>query len=126
MSFATLRRISIHYEQAAVENMITMLEHAFLPQQAPVDPKSPWNLGIDYDYLRSLKLKFETEWNWNRLQAEINSFDHFLADYENGPDKLQLHFVHKKSDRVDAIPLLMLHGWPGRQKQTTRVLSHFD
>jgi pimeloyl-ACP methyl ester carboxylesterase len=28
-------------------------------------------------------------------------------------DTVQLHFVHVRSERADAVPLLLLHGWPG-------------
>jgi len=31
----------------------------------------------------------------------------------DGEDELDLHFVHAKSPRKDAVPLLMMHGWPG-------------
>lgn len=113
MSFSELRKISVHYEQSVVQNMIAMIKHAPYPPQAPLDAKTPWSLGIDYDTLFTLKHKFETEWSWDALEDKINAFDNFLVDYANGEDKLQLHFVHKRSPRADAIPLLIMHGWPG-------------
>ncbi|KAI0083462.1 alpha/beta-hydrolase [Irpex rosettiformis] len=113
MSFSNLRKVAIHYDEAVVQNMLTMLKSAPFPSQALLDPKSPWSLGIDYDYLSSLKKQFETEWRWDRLENAINKSDNFLVDYADGEDRLQLHFLHKKSERADAIPLIMLHGWPG-------------
>jgi microsomal epoxide hydrolase len=26
---------------------------------------------------------------------------------------IELHFIHERSPRADAVPLLLLHGWPG-------------
>ncbi|KAI0341409.1 alpha/beta-hydrolase [Trametopsis cervina] len=113
MSFANLRKIPVHYDEAAVQNMISMLKAAPFPAEAPVEASTPWSLGIDYDYLKSLKHEFETTWSWTELEQEINKFDNFLVDVTTvDNDKFELHFVHKKSERRDAVPLLLLHGWP--------------
>jgi pimeloyl-ACP methyl ester carboxylesterase len=39
----------------------------------------------------------------------LNSFNHCTME-ANG---IQMHFVHERSPHPDAIPLLLLHGWPG-------------
>jgi hypothetical protein len=36
-----------------------------------------------------------------------------LAQYTTTIGKQTVHFVHEKSDDEDAIPLLLIHGWPG-------------
>lgn len=36
-------------------------------------------------------------------------FNHFKATIEG----LEIHFIHETSDAPDAIPLILLHGWPG-------------
>ncbi|KAI0811155.1 alpha/beta-hydrolase [Irpex lacteus] len=114
MSFSNLRKVPIHYEDSAVQSMISLIKTAPFPARAPIDPASPWTLGIDYDYLKDLKHRFENEWKWSDLEKSVNKFDHFLVDYASTQgDQLQLHFVHQRSERADAIPLLLLHGWPG-------------
>ena len=30
-----------------------------------------------------------------------------------------LHFIHARSERTDAIPLILLHGWPGEYRGNT-------
>ena len=96
--------------------MVSMLKAAPFPAQAPVDTDKPWSLGMDYEYLKKLKETMETTWKWDRVEAEIGKYDNFLADYksEDGVDAMTLHFVHAKSQRQDAIPLILMHGWPGK------------
>jgi hypothetical protein len=36
-----------------------------------------------------------------------------LAQYTTTIGNQSVHFVHEKSQDKDAIPLLLLHGWPG-------------
>ena len=96
--------------------MLSMLKAAPFPSQAPLDAARPWSLGIDYEYLKMLKNTMETKWKWEDLEARINKFENYLVDYksDDGVDELQLHFVHVKSKRQDAIPLILLQGWPGK------------
>lgn len=39
----------------------------------------------------------------------MNRFDHFKVEIEGQI----VHFIHERSQHPDAIPLLLLHGWPG-------------
>ncbi|KAI0761439.1 alpha/beta-hydrolase [Irpex lacteus] len=124
MSFTNLRKVSIHYNDAVVQSMVSMVKIAPFPSQAPIDPAAPRSLGIDYDYLKKLKQKFENEWQWAKLEKKVNAFDHFLVDCNsaNG-DELRFHFVHQRSERADAIPLFLLHGWPGTFHDFHKVID---
>ncbi|EJD04936.1 alpha/beta-hydrolase [Fomitiporia mediterranea MF3/22] len=93
--------------------MLSLLQAAPFPDKAPIDANTPWQLGIEYDYLKKLKHMFETEWSWKALEKNVAKFQHYLVQYEKDGDALDLHYVHVKSPRSDAIPLILLHGWPG-------------
>ena len=56
---------------------------------------------------------FLIEWSWDSLEKKIESFDNYLVHYEREGDALDLHYIHVKSPRSDATPLILLHGWPG-------------
>jgi microsomal epoxide hydrolase len=40
----------------------------------------------------------------------INSFPQFTTDIED----IDIHFVALFSEKKNAVPILLLHGWPGR------------
>ena len=42
-------------------------------------------------------------------EAYLNSFNNYLLMV----DDIDVHFIHAKSDDPTAIPLLLIHGWPG-------------
>ena len=42
-------------------------------------------------------------------EAKLNSFPNFMMEVGG----INLHFIHERSQHADAIPLLLLHGWPG-------------
>ncbi|EJD06708.1 alpha/beta-hydrolase [Fomitiporia mediterranea MF3/22] len=113
MAFGTPKLIDVKYDAETVQDMLSLLKAAPFPERAPIDADTPWKLGIEYDYLKKLRETFLTQWSWKSLERRTAKFDNYLVHYENEGDVLDLHFVHAKSSRPDAIPLILLHGWPG-------------
>ncbi|KAJ6588195.1 epoxide hydrolase N terminus-domain-containing protein [Mycena capillaripes] len=64
--------------------------------------------GIELDVLRELQTEWVTTFDWEAQQAKLNQFKHFTAVIENQT----VHFIHGKSIDPDAIPVILLHGWP--------------
>lgn len=60
-----------------------------------------------------MKKLFEEEWSWDDLAAKLNQYDNYIVPIGEGDDTFNLHFIHVKSKRADAAPLMLLHGWPG-------------
>lgn len=57
------------------------------------------------------------------MQEEINQFPHYTGEFKG----VNIHFLHARSESADAIPLLLIHGWPGSFYEFSRVwgpLSH--
>jgi len=47
--------------------------------------------------------------DWRKKEAELNKLPNFTTQID-GQD---IHFIHVKSKEPGAIPLLLIHGWPG-------------
>ena len=109
------KSFKIDVPAATIDDLKTRLAAARLPDQIK---GSGWDYGTDTKYLADLLTYWRTDYDWDAEQARLNSFDHFKAEI----DGLNIHFVHAKSDRDDAIPLLMLHGWPSSFVQMLDVI----
>jgi pimeloyl-ACP methyl ester carboxylesterase len=68
-----------------------------------------WEQGTELNYIKSLVKYWQNDYNWRIHEEMLNSFPQFKTEI----DGLDLHFLHIKSSRSDAQPLLLLHGWPG-------------
>ena len=68
-----------------------------------------WQMGIDVPYIEELVEYWRTEFDWRAFEEKLNRFPHHLTTIDNQ----RIHFIHVRSERPDALPLLMLHGWPG-------------
>ncbi len=47
--------------------------------------------------------------DWRKKEAELNKLPHFKTEI----DGQTIHFIHVKSKVANAIPLMLIHGWPG-------------
>jgi microsomal epoxide hydrolase len=72
-------------------------------------PGTTWEYGADIKKVRELADYWQKGYNWRTQEAKINRFDQFTTEI----DGQQIYFIHQRSSRPDAIPLLLIHGWPG-------------
>ena len=68
-----------------------------------------WEMGVDVPYIKELVEYWRTEFDWRAVEEKLNRFSHFTTTI----DGQNIHFMHVRSEHADALPLLLLHGWPG-------------
>jgi hypothetical protein len=71
-------------------------------------PGTGWTRGIPLDHLRDLADYWRTGFDWRAQEARLNAFPQFTTEI----DGQRIHFLHVRSDRTDATPLLITHGYP--------------
>ena len=96
----------IDVPEAELQDLKQRLRHARLPEPAPVPD---WSQGVPLDVLDEARRHWLEEHDWRRLEAELNAYPQFRVEI----DGLPVHFLHARSSRADARPLLVTHGWPG-------------
>ena len=67
-----------------------------------------WAYGTNLDYLQELVSYWQDGFDWRAQEARINAFDNFMAEV----DGTSVHFVQELGEGEDAVPVLVLHGWP--------------
>lgn len=68
-----------------------------------------WSQGVRLESAKSLIAYWGREYDWRRLESELNRLPQFLTTI----DGLDIHFIHVRSKHPSAMPLLLTHGWPG-------------
>jgi microsomal epoxide hydrolase len=80
---------------------------------------SGWDYGTNLAYLRELVTYWRTSFDWRAQERRLNQLPQFTTQI----DGLTLHFVHQRSSRTDAVPLVFVHGWPGSIVEVTKVIG---
>lgn len=86
-----------------------------------------WTDGPPSATIESIAKYWAEEYDWAAEQAQINAnFSHFITTLPspggnyNAP--LDVHFIHQRSPRADAIPILFLHGWPSTSLEWKSII----
>ncbi len=96
----------IRVSESTLDDLRERLERTRFPDALE---GSGWEYGTDLHYLRDLCAYWRDKFDWATQERILNRFPH----YRTGVDGLGVHFIHARSTEPDAMPLLILHGWPG-------------
>ncbi|RYP92782.1 hypothetical protein DL770_001062 [Monosporascus sp. CRB-9-2] len=98
--------------------------------RAPIDLDAPLFVeGVPASNVTAIAEYWAHKYDWFTVQDSINrQFRHFTTTIPqlrdtNFAEAVPLHFVHHRSKRPDAIPLLFIHGWPGSFLEVGPILS---
>ncbi|KAJ7580187.1 Alpha/Beta hydrolase protein, partial [Mycena floridula] len=70
--------------------------------------------GLTSAWIAEVKKYWETDFDWRKTESQINIFPQFIADIQDDDGKkYNIHFVGLFSEKPDAVPVILLHGWPG-------------
>ena len=101
-----VRPFTLDIPQAEIDRLHRKIDDARWPEKEPVDD---WSQGTKLDALRDLVAYWRDSYDWRRCEAELNALGQHVTEI----DGLAVHFLHVRSSRADALPLLITHGWPG-------------
>jgi pimeloyl-ACP methyl ester carboxylesterase len=100
------RPFTVHIPQPDLDDLMARVTAARLPDPIGHDD---WSTGVPITVLRSLTDTWTREFDWRGLEARLAGVPQFVVDIDDQP----IHYVHVRSSRPDATPLLLCHGWPG-------------
>jgi epoxide hydrolase len=92
--------------QAAVDDLKERLGNTRWPDESP---GAGWSRGVPAKYLKKLAEYWQSEYDWRDHEAKLNSYPQFTTSI----DGQTVHFLHVRSPKPDATPLMLIHGWPG-------------
>ena len=94
----------------------TLLEFSPIgPETYENSTRAAGRYGISRDWLIEMKTHWLTTHSWRATEAHINSFPNFTVPITT-PDRnstITLHFAALFSANPAAVPICLLHGWPG-------------
>jgi pimeloyl-ACP methyl ester carboxylesterase len=78
-----------------------------------------WSQGVPLGVLHKLCEHWQTAYDWRATERRLNRLPHYRAAI----DGLPVHFIHLPSPVVDAVPVIMTHGWPGSFFEFEQVIQ---
>jgi pimeloyl-ACP methyl ester carboxylesterase len=110
------RPFRIEVPEADLDDLRQRLARTRWPEQPP---GMGWDYGVPLDYLRELAEYWRSGYDWRKHEARLNQFPQFITTI----DGQEVHLVHVRSAEPGALPLIIVHGWPGSIVEFTKVIG---
>ena len=100
-----IRPFRIDVSPEALDDLKDRLSRSRYPEL----PDTGWERGVPLAYLKEIKTYWQDHYDWRKQEKLLNELPHFITTID-GQD---IHFIHIQSPEPDAVPLMLIHGWPG-------------
>ena len=110
-----IKPFNLDIKKTALADLHLRLDMARWPEKEPV---RDWAQGTPLDDLQALCRYWRHEYDWRLCEARLNRLGQFTTEIGG----LDIHFLHVRSSRENAVPLLLTHGWPGSVVEFLEVI----
>jgi pimeloyl-ACP methyl ester carboxylesterase len=115
-SGADILPFRIDIPQANLDDLRDRLVRTRWPDELP---GTGWSRGVPLAYLKDLAEHWRTSFDWRKQEALLNELPQFTATI----DGQTIHFIHARSPEPDALPLILIHSWPGSIVELIRTVG---
>ncbi len=112
----TITPFTIAIPATALEDLRERLACTRWPSELP---DAGWDYGVAGGFVKDMADRWRTAYDWRKHEAELNAWPQFMAEIDGQP----IHFLHIRSPHPEALPLLLLHGWPGSVAEFLDVIG---
>ncbi|KAK1237190.1 hypothetical protein MKX07_006069 [Trichoderma sp. CBMAI-0711] len=125
---ATFSKSPKPFELRVNKDFIDDTRQRVLSARSPIFLETSTYEGPSRENFTHVQEYWVQEYNWTRVEESINTqLQQFTTIVEptigNDTSPIPLHFVHHRSPREDAIPLLFIHGWPGSFLEVSNIID---
>ncbi len=106
MPSSPVQPFRLEVPQAQLDDLAGRLARTRWPDELP---GAGWDRGVPLDYIKGLAEYWRTAYDWRQHEARLNQIPQFTTTI----DGQRIHFLQVRSAEPGAIPLMLIHGWPG-------------
>jgi len=75
--------------------------------------------GVQLATMQALAKYWGTDYDWRKCEAKLNALPQFITTI----DGLDIHFIHVRSKKKNALPMIITHGWPGSIIEQMKIIG---
>ena len=75
--------------------------------------------GVRLATIQKVVQYWQTEYDWRKIETRLNALPQFITEI----DGIEIHFIHVRSKRENALPLIVTHGWPGSVIEQLKIVE---
>jgi pimeloyl-ACP methyl ester carboxylesterase len=107
---------AVSVSEPAIADLRARLGRTRWPDQLP---DAGWEYGTDLSVVAEICEYWRSDYDWRGFEARSNAFPQYIATVGGH----RLHWIHARSPHPGAVPVLLLHGWPGSGAEYFDVIA---
>src|ERR687892_1295234 len=111
-----IRPFTIETPETDLEDLRARIVATRFPERETVDDASQ---GPRLATMQALARYWAEEYDWRKCEEKLKALPHFITEI----DGLDIHFIHVRSKHEGALPLIVLHGWPGSVIEQLKIID---
>ncbi len=111
-----VRPFQVHFPESDLTELRRRVNTTRWPERETVTDDSQ---GVPLALMQDLARYWVTDYDWRDCEAKLNAKPNFITEI----DGLDIHFIHVRSRRDDAVPLIVTHGWPGSIIEQLKIIE---
>lgn len=124
----------LNVPQAQLDDLKYRLEHAILPTE--LEDVNDWSYGTSKNFVQYMVKFWREKYDFRKREAILNekfgsseSTESLQAPLPSGQyltniNGANIHFLHYVSSNASAVPLVIVHGWPGSVLECVNLVPH--
>jgi pimeloyl-ACP methyl ester carboxylesterase len=111
-----IRPFAVKFPESQIDDLRARVAATRLPEKEPVVDGSQ---GVQLATMEALVRYWGTEYDLRRVESRLNALPQFITEI----DGLDIHFIHVRSPHENALPVILIHGWPGSVVEFLNVVG---
>src|SRR5580658_3780589 len=111
-----VRSFQVDVPEAELTEQRRRIKATKWPERETVTDQSQ---GVQLATIQELARYWGTDYDWRKCEVELNALPNFLTEI----DGLDIHFIHVRSKHKNALPVIVIHGWPGSVIEQLKIID---
>jgi len=111
-----IRPFSFHAPEAELTDLRKRINATRWPERETVTDASQ---GVQLATKQKLACYWASDYDWRKCEKKLNALPQFITEI----DGRDIHFIHVRSNREDALPIIVTHGWPGSVVEQLKIVD---
>jgi len=113
---SAIRPFRVNVPDADLADLRRRLLATRWPDRETVSDRSQ---GVQLEKLQALVQYWGTGYDWRKVEATLNAWPQFMTNI----DGVDMHFIHVRSRHPNALPVIVMHGWPGSVIEQLKIIG---
>jgi pimeloyl-ACP methyl ester carboxylesterase len=111
-----IRPFHVHFTDDELADLKRRIAATRWPDRETVTDQSQ---GVQLATVQKLASYWSSSYDWRRCEAKLNALPQFITRI----DGVDIHLIHVRSKNVNALPLIVTHGWPGSVIEQLKIID---